>query len=411
MAQIKHDLLENEHQQDPPFSFDDSLYCQEEHWEGELREEGYCFSGESYFSGKITSSDFELPNHSANRILFDQDLCWEDHELSSLLSKEEENKLCSVLKIDPCLAMARREAVDWILRVHTHFSFSAVTAFLAVSYLDRFFFSFKLQNDKPWLTQLVAVACLSIAAKFEETHVPLLLDFQVEESKYLFEAKTIQRMEVLVLSTLEWKMSSVTPHSFLDYMTRRLGLKHRLCWEFLRRCEMVLLATVSDVRFMGYLPSVVASATMLHVISSVEPSIEKEYQSQLLGILGADRDQVEECGELISELAVRGKFSVHSNKRKSVSMPGSPNGVIDVSFSSDSSNDSWAVASSSSSVSSSPEPLAKKMRVDQDELLTRDWLITGEIKLERVIGDLKWERSENPPSMGKGEDFTIVNNE
>lgn len=78
---------------------------------------------------------------------------------------------------------------------------------------------------------------------------------------------------------------------------------------------------------------------------------------------------MEECQELIFELELEGKIFLQSNKRKSVSMPGSPNGVIDVSFGSDSSNDSWAVASSSSSVCSSPEPLAKKIRVDQDRHL------------------------------------------
>ncbi|XP_028073141.1 cyclin-D3-1-like [Camellia sinensis] len=45
--------------------------------------------------------------------------------------------------------------------------------------------------------QLVAVACLFLAAKVEETQVSLLLDFQVEESKFVIKAKTIQRMELL----------------------------------------------------------------------------------------------------------------------------------------------------------------------------------------------------------------------
>jgi len=36
-----------------------------------------------------------------------------------------------------------------------------------------------MQQDKPWMTQLAAVACLSLAAKMDETEVPLLLDFQV----------------------------------------------------------------------------------------------------------------------------------------------------------------------------------------------------------------------------------------
>ncbi|KAF6170245.1 hypothetical protein GIB67_035350 [Kingdonia uniflora] len=75
------------------------------------------------------------------------------------------------------------------------------------------------------MTQLVIVACLSLAAKVEETQVPLLLDLQVEETKYVFEAKTIQRMELLVLSKLHWKMNPVTPLLFVDHIIRWLGLK------------------------------------------------------------------------------------------------------------------------------------------------------------------------------------------
>ncbi|PHT71053.1 Serine/threonine-protein kinase CTR1 [Capsicum annuum] len=43
----------------------------------------------------------------------------------------------------------------------------------------RFISGFCFQKDKPWMRQLAAVVCLSIAAKMEETQVPLLLDLQV----------------------------------------------------------------------------------------------------------------------------------------------------------------------------------------------------------------------------------------
>ncbi|KAK1371302.1 hypothetical protein POM88_037394 [Heracleum sosnowskyi] len=46
--------------------------------------------------------------------------------------------------------------------------------------------------------QLLVIACLSLAAKMEETEVPQCINLQVGESKFLFEAKTIQRMELLV---------------------------------------------------------------------------------------------------------------------------------------------------------------------------------------------------------------------
>lgn len=152
-----------------------------------------------------------------------------------------------------------------------------------------------------------------------------LLKFKMEGSKYVFEAKTIQKMEILILSTLEWKMNPVTPLSFLDYITRRLGLKSYLSSEFLKRCECLLLCFLpgnhfitflatfginhiqklvlmitnqdmnlyvyinADGRFRSYLPSVIATATMVHVIHSVEPCIGNEYESQLLGILGINK--------------------------------------------------------------------------------------------------------------------------
>lgn len=40
---------------------------------------------------------------------------------------------------------------------------------------------------------------------------------------------------------------------------------------------------------MCYLPSVLATATMLHVINGVDPSVAVECQNQLLGTLGIDK--------------------------------------------------------------------------------------------------------------------------
>ncbi|KDP41686.1 hypothetical protein JCGZ_16093 [Jatropha curcas] len=370
-----HSTALQEPQYQPSLTFvNDALYCSEENWEEEIRDDyfpqveveveeeeeeeeegGTCFCNNNNNNNK---------KQQCSAVLLERDLYWEDEELSSLLAKQEPNQLYDNLQAKPSLVEARRQAVEWMLKVNAHYSFTALTAVLAVNYLDRFLFSFHLQTEKPWMTQLAAVACLSLAAKVEETEVPLLLDLQVEDSKYVFEAKTIQRMEILVLSTLRWRMNPVTPLSFLDYMTRRLGLKEYFCREFLRRCERIVLSIISDSWSICYLPSVIATATMLHVITGVEPCLKAEYESQLLVVLGIDKDKVDNCSELIMELASRGHgISIsQSNKRKYDSIPGSPNGVIDVSFSSDSSNDSWAVTPS---VSSSPEPLSKKSRALQ----------------------------------------------
>ncbi|KAK7263186.1 hypothetical protein RJT34_30772 [Clitoria ternatea] len=340
-------------------SFLDALLCEErDTFEEEQEEEAEDFCTH-HPSGKKLQS---LP-----LVLLDNDLFWEDEELVSLISKEGETHLCSrALIVGGAFEGPRVEAVNWVSRVCGHYGFSALTTVLAVNYFDRFITSLTFQRDKPWMSQLVAVACLSLAAKTEETHVPLLLDLQVEESRFVFEAKTIQRMELLVLSTLKWRMHPVTPISFFEHIVRRLGLKSRLHWEFLWRCERVLLNVIADSGVMSYLPSTLAAATMIHVIKEIEPFNATEYIDQLMGLLKISEERVKRCYKLIQKLlgCNDGIYSLHQ-KRKCLSEPDSPGGVIDASFSCDSSNDSWSVVSS---VSPSLEPLFKRRRAQDQQM-------------------------------------------
>ncbi|CAL9227938.1 unnamed protein product [Arabidopsis halleri] len=344
----------------------DALYCEEEKWEDEGEEE---VEENSSLSSSSTSSSF---------VLLQQDLFWEDEDLVTLFSKEEEQGLSCL--DDVYLSTDRKEAVGWILRVNAHYGFSTLAAVLAITYLDKFICSYSLQRDKPWMLQLVSVACLSLAAKVEETQVPLLLDFQVEETKYVFEAKTIQRMELLMLSTLQWKMHLITPISFIDHIIRRLGLKNNAHWDFLNKCNRLLLSVISDSRFVGYLPSVVAAATMMRIIEQVEPFDPLSYQTNLLGALNLTKEKVKTCYDLILQLPVdRIGLQIQnqsSKKRKShessSSSLNSPSCVIDSNpFNSDeSSNDSWSASSCNPPSSSSPQqqqqPPMKKMRGGQE---------------------------------------------
>ncbi|KAK7390938.1 hypothetical protein VNO78_19154 [Psophocarpus tetragonolobus] len=364
----------------------DALYCDEGKWEDEEEEDS-----------DVTTNNDEV-HHTGTSLfpllLLEQDLFWEDEELNSLFSKEKvqqqevygynnlnnnnNNNNNNNMHLDSCLSQPRREAVEWMLKVNAHYGFSALTATLAVTYLDRFLLSFHFQREKPWMIQLVAVTCISLAAKVEETQVPLLLDLQVQDTKYVFEAKTIQRMELLVLSTLKWKMHPVTPLSFLDHIIRRLGLKTHLHWEFLRRCEHLLMSVLLDSRFVGCLPSVLAAATMLHVIDQIEHCGGMEYKNQLRSVLKINKEKVDECYNAILQVSKANKYG-HNNspsKRKYEQIPGSPSGGIDSALSSDGSNDSWAVGSS---LYSPQEPLFKKSRTQgqQMKLSPLNWVIVG----------------------------------
>ncbi|OQU89444.1 hypothetical protein SORBI_3002G190700 [Sorghum bicolor] len=118
--------------------------------------------------------------------------------------------------IDPA---ARAESVAWILKVQEYYGFLPLTAYLAVNYMDRFLSLHRLpQEEDGWAMQLLAVTCLSLAAKMEETLVPSLLDLQVEgTSRYDFDPGTVGRMELIVLTALNWRLRSVTPFTFIDF--------------------------------------------------------------------------------------------------------------------------------------------------------------------------------------------------
>lgn len=150
-------------------------------------------------------------------------------------------------------AAGREAAISWASRAVARLGFSALTAALAAAYLDRCFLpGGALQlRDQPWMARLAAVACVALAAKVEETRVPVLLDLQLcaaassdadAADPYVFEAKTVRRMELLVLSALGWRMHPVTPFSYLQPVLADAATR-------LRNCEGVLLAIMSGSCF------------------------------------------------------------------------------------------------------------------------------------------------------------------
>lgn len=156
---------DGEELQNPPMVLD-ALFCEEEGLGEDLGE----------------SEENEIAKKPQALVLLENDLFWEDDELGNLIAKEERPWFdfdCGDLSSDGSLVAARKEAVHWIFTVNAHYGFSALTTVLAVNYFDRFISTLQFQRDKPWMSQLAAVACLSLAAKVEETHVPLLLDLQV----------------------------------------------------------------------------------------------------------------------------------------------------------------------------------------------------------------------------------------
>ncbi|KAE8806642.1 cyclin-D3-2-like [Hordeum vulgare] len=302
---------------------------------------------------------------------------------------------------------ARREAaVGWATRAAARLGFSALTAALAAAYLDRCFLSggaLRL-GDQPWMARLAAVACVALAAKVEETRVPVLLDLQLCAAESagdadVFDAKTVRRMELLVLSALAWRMHPVTPFSFLHPV---------LVDARLRQCESALLAVMPDCSWPRYRPSAWAAAALLTTAGYGSDDAEllalinaPEVSTTSLSLAVATflpavflyiranaivcaqltglpmQDEVTECVKILTGGAAAGFTGIGGdNKRKRAaaglhSPPQSPSGVIGAAAyfsceSSSSSADSRSGAATawpgSVSVSSSPEPPGRPLK-------------------------------------------------
>ncbi|CAA7395794.1 unnamed protein product [Spirodela intermedia] len=258
----------------------------------------------------------------------------------------------------------RRDAIDWICKVHAHYSFGPLSGYLSVNYLDRFLSLYELPQGKAWMIQLLSVACLSLAAKMEEAEVPLSLDLQVGDAKFVFEARTIQRMELLVLSTLQWRMQAVTPFSFLDYFLRSFNGGKSPGEASISRSVDLILRTTRGIDFLEFRPSEIAAAV---AISELEAAAEEEVSGALLSrCVHLDKERVLRCLELLRDAAAPGNRPSKDGAAAAAagsgapgSVPQSPIGVLDAACLSYKSDDTTA-GSQSIPEQNSPEPKRKK---------------------------------------------------
>ncbi|KAK7352989.1 hypothetical protein VNO80_18421 [Phaseolus coccineus] len=254
---------------------------------------------------------------------------------------------------------ARKEAIDWIHKVRSHFGFGPLCGYLSINYLDRFLSAYELPKGRVWTMQLLAVACLSLAAKVDETEVPVTLDLQVGESKLIFEAKTIQRMELLVLSTLKWRMQSITPFTFLDYFLYKINGDQSPLKSSVMQSIQLISNTARGIDFLEFKPSEIAAAVAMNVMGEAQTVDTGEAISVL--IQHVKKERLLKCIKMIQELSSN-SGSVKDSSGSVTCLPQSPIGVLDAlcfSHKSDDTNDGSCANSSHST------PDAKRRKLNK----------------------------------------------
>lgn len=211
-------------------------------------------------------------------------------------------------------ASAREESVAWILKVQRFYGFQPLTAYLSVNYLDRFIYCRGFPVANGWPLQLLSLACLSLAAKMEEPLVPSILDLQVEGAKYIFEPRTIRRMEFLILSVLDWRLRSVTPFSFIGFFAHKIDSTGTYTGFLISRATQIILSNIQEASLLEYWPSCIAAATILCAASDLSnfSLINAEHAESWCD--GLSKEKITSCYRLVQGVSPLERSTTKSSK-------------------------------------------------------------------------------------------------
>nr|KJB79458.1 hypothetical protein B456_013G050900 [Gossypium raimondii] len=96
----------------------------------------------------------------------------------------------------------------------------------------------------------------------EEAEVPLLLDLQLFEPRFVFEPETVQRMELRVMAALNWRLRSVTPFDYLHLFLCKLPSLPDSFASLLSASSDLILSTTRVIDFLQFAPSAMAAAAV-----------------------------------------------------------------------------------------------------------------------------------------------------
>jgi len=164
------------------------------------------------------------------------------------------------------LPKMRAVLVDWMVGVHLQFHMLQETLFSTVAILDRY-----LQKEIASVSrkklQLVGVACMLIAAKYEEIYAPEIKDF-VYITDHAYSEREIQKMEVQVLSVLKFDLGRPLPLHFLRRASKAGGVDSATHTLAKYICELGL-----GVYSLAHIaPSKLSAAALALAMRLVEPS-------------------------------------------------------------------------------------------------------------------------------------------
>ncbi|CAL5333215.1 unnamed protein product [Camellia sinensis] len=166
-------------------------------------------------------------------------------------------------------ASMRAILIDWLVEVAEEYSLVPETLFLTVNYIDRYLSGNVIQRQR---LQLLGVACMMIAAKYEEICAP-----QVEEFCYIADntyfKKEVLQMESSVLNYLKFEMSAPTAGCFLTRFVRAAqGINEVPSMQLDYLANYLTELSLLEYGMLCYAPSLIAASAIFLAKFILNPS-------------------------------------------------------------------------------------------------------------------------------------------
>ena len=196
--------------------------------------------------------------------------------LENMLMTEEEfciTDYCTNVQEDIAPHM-RKIVTDWMLEVCEDQQCQPEVFFLSVNYLDRFLSTVNIKKNQ---FQLCASVCILLASKFSQV-VPITTEKLVIYTDNSVTVEELRQWEIKILNVLQWELSSVTTHSFLEHFIPGLSLSSKVNIPKVRRhAETIAALAATEYQFVLAKQSVIAAAALA---AAVKEQVKKQTETE-----------------------------------------------------------------------------------------------------------------------------------
>jgi hypothetical protein len=184
---------------------------------------------------------------------------------------------------------------DWLVDVHLKFKLLPETLFLTFNLIDRYLNRKIILRSK---LQLIGVASMLIACKYEEIYAPEVKDFVYITDK-AYTAEEVKHMELDILAVLQFDVTMPSAYRFTEFFHHFIGY-NKLVLNF---TLYLLELSIVDYKMLRHKVSLIAAASiyvsskLLHKENicyneAIEFDLEKLYD-----LSGYSEEEIKECAK------------------------------------------------------------------------------------------------------------------